>query len=210
MRCKTFTNDGKLNDGINISPDPRKNREGKKAVILGTQRNGAPVYVSLGEKHPPQVVDGKVFIARAVSCGNNEVRLEHPLKPGDTNVLLRVSTRGRAEGGKKNFGVTEKVAGHPDRRLFGQGFEKVADKGFMSWEDALVELRPGDAIRVKFTGGSLAIYYIVEYHPTLGLRSLTSANWAAEQAIKPVSAPAATETTTAPTSPILKLVAGGR
>lgn len=154
MWCFTW-HGGKLAEGLAIRADERLGQ----VVFLGEEGRGRRYEkVALGRRNPAEVVNGHVLDAHPVKItlppkdGKPEkvfYVLERP-QVASESLLVQVSTQWCYT--KNSVGRWQTIAGSPETIV--SGFGAHGDAGRIgNWADGLVNMKPGDVIKVQPEGG---------------------------------------------------------
>lgn len=156
MKTYTFSC-GSLKKGIEMKADEKLGQ----VIFLGEEGHGRRYEkVALGRRNPAEVIDGRrvedaepVRITLPAKEGKPEkvfYILEKPVVEIQ-NVLVRVNTY--TSYVKNGSGYWKVVAGQPEELISGYG--AFGDAGRIgNWNDGLIVMRPGDALRVYPSRGS--------------------------------------------------------
>jgi hypothetical protein len=166
MKCYTFVV-GTLVRGIEVMADAKT--AGHNVVSLGMlgRGNTHKEVVHLRDRHGPSIKDGKLIeadlLVTTIDRGKREERMFYTLVQSgnhyDVRVLLRLCTKR-----VKRKLAWSALVGDPVRILHAYGTSDCANSVGL-WNDDLVQLVPGDVIRV--TDGATE-GWIVEYCKSSG------------------------------------------
>jgi len=188
LEMKTYTfSGGSLGEGITLKQDDKFGL----VVYLGEAGRGRRYEkVALSRKSAPEVRDSRVFDAEPVKIpvpaqGNKAAMefwvLSKSQKPADGSVLVHVDTEGTYT--RDSSGSWKTIAGNPETVVSGYG--AYGDAGRIgNWDDGLVIMRPGDALRVKRSGGHKNRPDALFFDADGKLTSMDFEEWQALQAIE--------------------------
>ncbi len=155
---KTYTySRGSLSDGISVVQDEKFG----PVVFLGEEGRGRRYEkISVSRKAPAEIVDNKIFEAEptkiTLSAGEGKsektffVLSNSKIKRNDEAVFIRINTEGTYT--RNTIGCWETMKGDPETVILGNG--AYGDAGRIGrWDDGLVIMRPGDALKVTLSGG---------------------------------------------------------
>ncbi len=178
MKCYTWER-GTVEVGVVLRDDEKLG----KVVFLGEEGRGRRYEkIGMSRRNPAEVINNKVIEAVPVKItlpakeGKPEKAfyiLERPQSEA-ASVLIRVSTRWCYTRG--SCGSWSALAGAPEALISGHGAHGDAGR-IGSWDDGLVILKPGDALRVRPEGGYKVEPYVLWLNPDGEPQTSTVNDW---------------------------------
>lgn len=165
MKTYSFVG-GRLTAGFVLTADSKL---GQVLFVGETGRGRRYEKISLSRRNPVVVVDGKVMDAMLtpVTLRKGEpgeftfMTIERP-SVTDEAVLVRVSTEGTYT--RDTCGCWTTLAGTPETLV--KAYGAYGDAGRIgNWDDGIIAMRPGDAVKVVYSGGSKIAPDALVYRP---------------------------------------------
>lgn len=165
--------------------DVTEGGSGKLGIYLGAKGSGSIFQkIELANKNPAEVHDGKMSqlrISTRPKANTNEKFFvaERSNNTDPPYVIVRINTQGTPD--PKRPGRYEIIEGSP-REIVSVLGATATKAGKSTWVDALVEMKPGDVLKVEWQGRTYTDLVLLFDAKTQKIEGMPYARYLAEQA----------------------------
>lgn len=174
MKCYTDCS-RELVEGIGVVDDEKLG----PVVFLGERGRGRRFEkVAMSRREWPVIVDGRVYRAQPdvlrPKKGGEFIILRAPNKERESPLFL-VRVRTQCVYARDSAGFWKTLKGFPRNLIMGHGAHGIAGR-IGTWDDGLVVMAPGDALKVKPEGGFKTSAHVL-HHAGDSLERMLFSDW---------------------------------